>query len=357
MTFHSLFGDVPVRVRRLKSCPCQGASRQSFSTIFTNKNPVAPELSFLTAKLAALMPFGKAAAVLAELLPCASGTNAATVHNRTRRVGQRLEQQAQKDEKDDQALSSAPPAPAPAKEGVLGLDGAYVRSRHRRPEKNFEVIVGKALGEGGTAIRFAFPTNHPGAEALIRRALRRQGIDETTPLTVFSDGEAGLRELQRRVAPNATHILDWFHVAMRFEHLLNLAQGQPPPEPSALADMRAWSLDLIDRAKWALWNGQSWKTQAYLEDLCGWCHARRPETPRVLLQLGKAAQDLWGYLETNRDSLPNYGKRYRAGLPISTAFTESAVNEIVAKRMNKSQQMRWNRYTARAVLDGPGSCT
>ena len=100
-------------------------------------------------------------------------------------------------------------------------------------------------------------------------------------------------------------------------HLLNLAQGQPPPEPSALADMRAWSLDLIDRAKWALWNGQSWKTQAYLEDLCGWCHARRPETPRSLVQLGKAAQELWAYLETNRDSLPNYGKRYRAGLPIA----------------------------------------
>ena len=47
VTFHSLFGDVPVRVRRLKSCPCQGAARQSFSTIFTNKNPVAPELALL----------------------------------------------------------------------------------------------------------------------------------------------------------------------------------------------------------------------------------------------------------------------------------------------------------------------
>jgi len=54
---------------------------------------------------------------------------------------------------------------------VLGLDGAYVRSRHRRPEKNFEVIVGKVLGDGGTAIRFAFPTNHPGSEALCREAL------------------------------------------------------------------------------------------------------------------------------------------------------------------------------------------
>ena len=45
-----------------------------------------------------------------------------------------------------------------------------------------------------------------------------------------------------------------------------------------------------------------------------------------------------------------------ASLPISTVFTESAVNEIVAKRRNKNQPLRWNRYPARAVLDGTGSC-
>jgi len=31
------------------------------------------------------------------------------------------------------------------------------------------------------------------------------------------------------------------------------------------------------------------------------------------------------------------------GLPISAAFAESAVNEVMAKRMNKNQRMRWNR--------------
>jgi len=28
---------------------------------------------------------------------------------------------------------------------VIGLDGGYLRSRHRRPERNFEVIAGKVL--------------------------------------------------------------------------------------------------------------------------------------------------------------------------------------------------------------------
>jgi hypothetical protein len=120
---------------------------------------------------------------------------------------------------------------------------------------------------------------------------------------------------------------------MRFEPLLNLAQGQPPPEPSALVDMRAWSLDRIRRAMWALWHGQSWKIQAYLEDLCG-------------LVSGQVRADP----DANRDSLPNYGARYGAALPISTAFSESTINEVVAKRMNKNQQMRWNRYTVQPFL-------
>ena len=39
------------------------------------------------------------------------------------------------------------------------------------------------------------------------------------------------------------------------------------------------------------------------------------------------------------------------GLPILTAFAESAVNEVMAKRMNKKQQMRWNRATVQPFLD------
>lgn len=41
----------------------------------------------------------------------------------------------------------------------------------------------------------------------------------------------------------------------------------------------------------------------------------------------------------------------RRGEPISTAFVESAVNEIVAKRLSKRQQMRWNRATVQPFLD------
>ncbi len=49
--------------------------------------------------------------------------------------------------------------------------------------------------------------------------------------------------------------------------------------------------------------------------------------------------------------LVHYAARRRRGEPISTAFVESAVNEIIAKRMTKKQQMRWNSATVQRFLD------
>jgi hypothetical protein len=49
--------------------------------------------------------------------------------------------------------------------------------------------------------------------------------------------------------------------------------------------------------------------------------------------------------------LLNYGARRRHSEPISTAFVESAVNEIVSRRMIKKQQMRWNRWTVQPFLN------
>src|SRR4051794_7348677 len=89
----SLFGDVPVRVRRLLVCPCHGPGEpKSFAALDLGTGP-APELAYVTAKFAALAPFGKVAALLSELLPISGAQNAGTVRNRTLRVGQDVVQQ------------------------------------------------------------------------------------------------------------------------------------------------------------------------------------------------------------------------------------------------------------------------
>jgi len=79
---------------------------------------------------------------------------------------------------------------------------------------------------------------------------------------------------------------------------------------------------------------------AYLYKRRGW--HRAPGAP---------CQRVAGYLERNQGALVHYAARRRRGEAISTAFVESSVNEIIAKRMNKKQQMRWNRMTVQPFLD------
>jgi hypothetical protein len=139
-TFRSLFGDVPVRVRRLLACPCHGrpGEPKSFAALDLGGGAVAPELAYVTARYAALAPFGKVAALLAELLPLGGAANAGTVRNRTRRVGEDVVPP-------HAAETGKRPAAGVAGPVVVGLDGGHVRSRRPEEERHFEVIAGKAI--------------------------------------------------------------------------------------------------------------------------------------------------------------------------------------------------------------------
>src|SRR5665213_1225090 len=94
-TLRSVYGNVGMRIRRLRECPCSESQANSFSTLFTNKNPITPELRYITAKMAALMPFRKVADFLGELLPLSAQATASTVRNRTMKVGRRLQKSAE----------------------------------------------------------------------------------------------------------------------------------------------------------------------------------------------------------------------------------------------------------------------
>jgi hypothetical protein len=180
---------------------------------------------------------------------------------------------------------------------------------------------------------------------VVAQVLRHHGVTAETRVTVHSDGDAGLRAIQRAAAPAAEHVLDWYHIAMRWQHLHQLATGHH----GASAEARAWLLDRIVRAKWALWNAQLVKTFRHLADLRAWTWTAQAD-PAWLSQLRRHLCELTQYLDANADSLPNYGVRYRPGAAISTAFVQSTVNEIVSRRMVKRQQMRWNRFTVQPFL-------
>src|SRR3954470_3016195 len=339
--FRSLFGDVPVRVRRLLVCPCQGPGEaKSFAALDLGKDAVAPELAYVTARYAALVPFGKVATLLSELLPMGGAQNAGTVRNRTLRVGQEVVQQ--------HSIGTAKrPSAQAARPVVVGLDGGYVRSRHR-PERHFEVVAGKVIDAQGAQHRFAFARKgQVTASEAFRQALAAAGVQADTPATVLCDGDAGLWRLQREALPGATIVLDWWHAAVRFEHARQAARGLGAADASLAHD----AVRTLDRAKWCLWHGRWTGCRRKLAALCRWMKRKPRRDMAGIGRLQRHVSDLLGYLERNRNALVPYAARRRRGEPISAAFVESAINAIVAKRMNKAQQMRWNRATVQPFLD------
>ena len=189
-TFRSLFGEVPVRVGRLFVCPCRDEDgAKSFAALDFGGDAVAPELAYVTARYAALAPFGKVAALLSELLPLDGVQHASTVRNRTLRVGAETVQAY---------AVEAPSQPAAQVSGpvVVGLDGGYVRDRHRDERRRFEVVAGKVIGADGAQHRFAFVRDGrvPASETF-RQALAAAGVGADTLATVLCDGDAGLWQL------------------------------------------------------------------------------------------------------------------------------------------------------------------
>lgn len=55
-------------------------------------------------------------------------------------------------------------------------------------------------------------------------------------------------------------------------------------------------------------------------------------------------------IENNSMMIPNYGEMYCYGESISTSFVESTINEVIAKRMVKKQQMQWSQQSAHYLI-------
>jgi AcrR family transcriptional regulator len=330
-TFCSVFGDVGVRVRRLRACGCRAGQPEPKSCAGTfATGGVAPELAYITSKFAALAPFARVADLLSELLPTGGAANAGTVRNRTMRVGGTIAKLTALD-----APALEPDAVTPAV--IVGLGGGYVRSRHRRPERNFEVVAGKVIDASGAQHRFAFARNGESADDFAR-ALVRADVRGGTPSTELSDGDAGLWALQRAVLPAATVVLDWHHIAMRFEHVLRAAAGVG--RGTTYAHFGELARHHIERAKWCLWHDRWKRCLVKLVNIWRWSEAKSIRGAAGIETLRRHLRDLTDYLQANQAMLVNYAARRRRGEPISTAFIESAVNEIVSSRMIKKQQMQ-----------------
>ena len=107
------------------------------------------------------------------------------------------------------------------KEFVVSIDTAHVRSADANSARNFEIVVARCgRGGRGDAVGRYFVTSNTDQAAIRDRALhalRREGYCGFGDVTVISDGAEILKRLPRAMPRPTTHIIDWFHVAMKIQ--------------------------------------------------------------------------------------------------------------------------------------------
>jgi hypothetical protein len=359
----SAFGDLSGRSPRWYACACRGRRAVASFSPLTDLLPgrTTPELEHLLAKWSAYGAFEAVGRLLRDVLPIDRKLTGATIRDQVQRVGQRIESDLGPEEHfyggGSQAANAA--SPEPGRPVTVGLDGGYVRGRDRPPGGTgcFEVIAGKSIPEEGAAKVFALVRRvDEKPKRRLHEVLASQGVVPRQQVTFLSDGGDTVRELPAFLHPNAEHILDWFHVAMRIEQLSQTARGVPTAQ-HADALSPAQLVHQLERVKWFFWHGNVLRVLDTLQDLAEDVDltsetdrdAGRP-SPVPLRKLARALAEFAGYVVANRSSIPNYAERYRYGERIATGFAESAVNQVVSERFVKKQQMRWTPLGAHLLL-------
>jgi hypothetical protein len=142
-------------------------------------------------------------------------------------------------------------------------------------------------------------------------------------------------ELPLYLNPHAEHLLDWVHVTTRLTVLGQMAKSiRSRDNPNLTIELA----EELQRLKRYLWHGNVFVALRTITDVrldadCG-------DVRREQRDLSKAVGEFRGDIRASATSIPNYGERVRAGEAISSAFVESAVNQVVSKRVVTKQQIR-----------------
>jgi hypothetical protein len=127
---------------------------------------------------------------------------------------------------------------------------------------------------------------------------------------------------------------------MRTTQLTQSVKGlaADPPIEGDLPNRVEELMSELNRAKAYLWHGSPHRALSTLEDLTWQIGTETPRATAVQEKL----DEFMNYITSNIATIPNYADRYRHGEPIATGFVESAVNQVVSKRLVKKSN-RWKR--------------
>jgi hypothetical protein len=360
IVMRTLFGTLHLASPRWWHCTCRPHKTRTFSPLAEILPARAtPELLYLEARFAGLASYGLSARLLAEILPLGRPLHATAVRLHTQAVAQRLEDELGPEQWSFITGCQADweQLPRPGMPLVVCIDGGFVHSAHQRSRRDgwFEVIAGKSIPHGGDAKCFGYAqTYDTKPKRRLFEVLARQGMQANQAVTFLTDGAEDVRDLPLYLNPGSEHLIDWFHLTMRITVMANMAKSlqSPPPDPGSTdlpaVDLAADVAGQMERLKWFCWHGNLVRALGVVADLLMDLDVEDPLPEQG--KLARAVDEFGTYLRVNASFIPNYGERYRAGEPISSSIAESVVNQVIAKRMVKKQQMRWTPRGAHLLL-------
>jgi len=290
----------------------------------------SPGVRRLASRFGALLPFGQAAATLAE----AAGVrlSPSTLRAVTEAAGARREAEASAAA--DRAWRDGLPAPAaagtPPDRLYVAMDGVRILGTDGEGrEVKVGVVAPRQTGPGGEARAPAsYAAGLEPAAAFGRRLAleaHRRGLEGAGEVVVLGDGAAWIWNLAAEHFPTATQVVDWYHASERVWALGRARYGE------GAAQTARWVERQLDR----LARGQVRPLVA------GW---------RRLKCQGAAAtiRDEQVTYFTNQAERMAYDAYRRRGLDVGSGMVESACKHLIGAR-EKGPGMRWSEAGAQAV--------
>ncbi|MDP5020600.1 MAG: hypothetical protein NWP91_02565, partial [Rickettsiaceae bacterium] len=149
---------------------------------------------------------------------------------------------------------------------IANIDGGHIKARGDnrsfeamvatvyKPEKLKRVDKNHNVLESKTIVASAKSDEQTTMKTLFKNACITEGMGKGTEVTCLADGADNCKSIAYSIAgdcKNMTYILDWFHIAMKFQNISIPEIGK----------------ELLQSAKWNLWHGNCDKALECLKEL------------------------------------------------------------------------------------------
>jgi hypothetical protein len=333
--FHSVFTDHRVTIQRLKCPKCNKYVIPSVQSLFGSV--IHPDLAKMQCELSSDHSYPETTAILTKL---ACGYRKINNQDRIRHnislIGNSIASSNQIEDKIEVLVSKES-----AKELILNVDGGHVIDKNP-DQRSFEtltaviyqpknVVINETTQKGDiidkSCAASALSDGQVFMKQAVLRAAREQGMTHQTNITSLCDGAVNCWTIVDSLEPyvgSITRILDWFHITMKFKNL-------------ATYD----ATDLIDKAKWSLWHGDTDKAIIRLNKLLA-----MTKNEKEMIKIRK----LITYVTNNKAYVVNYEDRKNKGLVFTSHMAESTVESLINQRCKAKQHMSWTREGLHALL-------